>query len=230
MTVKTIAWWKTLLVIFGFPIAYMIYGTTEIAQELFRYKDRDYYYVFWGGIIVLHWLSVFVVWAMLKTSHKNFSDIGYKFKAKGTLWLLCLYLCVAVVALGVTEFLLNMSDLNQDVVKRLPGLVPINLPERIFFILLVLSTGFCEEVVYRGFAITGLSDAGMNRWVALMFAAFLFVGIHGINAYSNRFLFLFGGGVMFGLLYLSTKNLLPSIIVHLAINLSAMLAILQAIE
>ena len=76
----------------------------------------------------------------------------------------------------------------------------------------------------------GLSDAGLNRWLGVCIAAVIFVGIHGVNAYTNRFLFLFGGGVLFGIMFLASRNLLPPIILHLAINLSAMLVILQTIE
>ncbi|MCF6292114.1 MAG: CPBP family intramembrane metalloprotease [Robiginitomaculum sp.] len=98
----------------------------------------------------------------------------------------------------------------------------------LFFIFLVFTAGVCEEIVYRGFAISSMARIGVNKWVALAIAAFIFVGIHGFNAYSNRFLFLFGGGIVFGLMYLVSKRLLPSIIIHLAINLSAMMAILGA--
>ena len=74
------------------------------------------------------------------------------------------------------------------------------------------------------------TEVGLNKWIAIIIAAFVFIGIHGINAYTNRFLFLFGGGVMFGITFLLSKRLLPSILIHLLINLSAMIVILQLIE
>lgn len=229
-TTGKIAWWKTAIVIVGFPIVYMMYGSSELAHGLFRQGDRDFYIPFWGGIVVLHWLSVLAVALVLKASGRTFSDIGYKLSRKGTWMLVVIFLLVSLLALGITETVLSSADINAGSIGRLPGLIPITFPQRVFFVLLVFSTGFCEEIVYRGFAITGLSDAGVNRWLGLFVAAFLFVGIHGVTAYSNRFLFLFGGGVMFGVLFLVTKNLLPSTIVHLIINLSAMLAILQVLE
>lgn len=230
MITGKIDFWKTAAIIVGFPVAYMVYGTSDFAQALFGQKDRDFYIPFWSGIMALHWLSVLAVALVLKTSGRKFADIGYKLSRKRALSLIVLYTFLALAALGVVEFSLNSVDMRDDQIQGLPGLIPTTFSQRVFFILLVFSTGFCEEIVYRGFAITGLSDAGLNRWLGLFIAAFMFVGIHGLNAYSNRFLFLFGGGIMFGILFLTTKNLLPSIIIHMLINLSAMLAILQTID
>jgi membrane protease YdiL (CAAX protease family) len=185
---------------------------------------------FWGGIIILHWLSVWVVIKFLKSQKKTLADIGYKLSNKGTLYLVGGYLLIAILMLVGVETMLNNVELDPSKFGNISGLIPKTTSHRIFFILLVFSTGICEEIVYRGFAITQLNEIGVNKWIALIIAAFIFIGIHGINAYTNRFLFLFGGGIMFGVTFLLSKRLLPSILIHLFINLSAMMAILQLIE
>ncbi|WP_296317132.1 CPBP family intramembrane glutamic endopeptidase [Winogradskyella sp. UBA3174] len=222
--------WKILSIIIGFPILYILFGKTSIAIELFVNKDLDYYIPFWGGIIVLHWLSVLVVIKFLKSQKKRLVDIGYKLSNKGTLHLVGGYLLVAILMLVGVEILLNNVELDPSKFGDISGLIPKTTSHRIFFILLVFSTGFCEEIVYRGFAITQLNEIGLNKWIALIVAAFIFIGIHGINAYTNRFFFLFGGGIMFGVTFLLSKRLLYSIIIHLIINLTAMMAILQLIK
>lgn len=222
--------WKVLLIIIGFPVLYILFGKTSIAIELFVNKNLDYYIPFWGGIILLHWLSVLVVIKYLKSQKKTLLDIGYKLSKKGTLYLISGYLLVAILVLIGIEFMLHNVEIDTSKFATISGLIPKTTAHRIFFILLVFSTGFCEEIVYRGFAITQLNEVGLNKWIALLIAAFLFIGIHGINAYTNRFFFLFGGGIMFGLTFLFSKRLLPSILIHLLINLSAMLAILQLIK
>jgi|TARA_B110000263_G_C15191577_1_gene456292 membrane protease YdiL (CAAX protease family) len=222
--------WKILSIIIGFPILYILFGKTSIAIELFANKNLDYYIPFWGGIIVLHWLSVLVVIKFLKSQKKTLVDIGYKLSNKGTLYFVGGYLLVAIIMLVGVEILLNNVELDSSKFGNISGLIPKTTSHRIFFILLVFSTGFCEEIVYRGFAITQLNEIGLNKWIALIAAAFIFIGIHGINAYTNRFFFLFGGGIMFGVTFLLSKRLLPSILIHLIINLSAMMAILQLIE
>jgi hypothetical protein len=222
--------WKTLSIIIGFPILYMLFGKTSIAIELFANKNLDYYIPFWGGIIILHWASVFVVMQLLKSEGKTLADIGFKLSRKGTLLLIGGYVLVAFIVLVGIEVMLSNVELDSSQFGSISGLVPKTTSHRIFFILLVFSTGFCEEIVYRGFAITQLEKIGLNKWVALIIAALIFIGIHGVNAYSRSFLFYFGGGLMFGLVFLISKRLLPSILIHLAINLSAMMAILQLIK
>lgn len=222
--------WKTLSIIIGFPILYMLFGKTSIAIALFANKNMDYYILFWGGIIALHWISVFVVMQLLKTEGKTLADIGYKLSKKGTLFLIGGYVVVALLVFVGIEVILSNAELDSSQFGSISGLIPKTTPHRVFFILLVFSTGFCEEIVYRGFAITQLEKIGLNKWVALIIAALLFIGIHGINAYSKSFVFYFGGGVMFGLIFLLSKRLLPSMLLHLVINLSAMMAILSLIK
>lgn len=222
--------WKTLTVILGFPILYMLFGKTTIATELFANKNLDYYIPFWGGVMLLHWMSVVVVIQLLKTQGQTLADIGYKLSTKKTILLIGAYLLIASLVLIGVEIMLSQVSLDSAHYGTISGLVPKTTPHRLFFILLVFSTGFCEEIVYRGFAISQFEKYGLNKWLALIVAALIFIGIHGVNAYTNRFLFLFGGGVMFGLGYLLTKRLLPSILIHLAINLSAMLAIFQLVK
>ncbi len=227
---RKISVWKTLSIIIGFPILYILFCKSFIATELFGNKNLYYYIPFWGGIIILHWASVFVVANILKSHGKTFADIGYNLSRKGTLLLIGGYVLVALLVLIGVEIMLSNVELDSSQFGSISGLIPKTTPHRIFFILLVFSTGFCEEIFYRGFAITQLEKIGLNRWIALILAAFLFIGIHGINAYSRNFLFYFGGGLMFGLIFLLSKRLLPSILIHLAINLSAMMAILQLVE
>jgi membrane protease YdiL (CAAX protease family) len=221
---------KILSILIGFPFLYILFGKTTIAIELFANKNLHYYMPFWGGIIILHWLSVWVVIKFLKSQKKTLADIGYKLSNKGTLYLVGGYLLIAILMLVGVETMLNNVELDPSKFGNISGLIPKTTSHRIFFILLVFSTGICEEIVYRGFAITQLNEIGVNKWIALIIAAFIFIGIHGINAYTNRFLFLFGGGIMFGVTFLLSKRLLPSILIHLFINLSAMMAILQLIE
>jgi hypothetical protein len=63
--------WKILSILIGFPFLYILFGKTTIAIELFANKNLLNYMPFWGGIIILHWLSVWVVIKFLKSQKKN---------------------------------------------------------------------------------------------------------------------------------------------------------------
>lgn len=222
--------WKTLAIIIGFPILSMLFSETAFAKVLFVTNDLSYYMPFWGSIILLNWISVFAVFQLLKKEGKTLADIGYKLSRKNTLRFIVYYALAAILLLIGVEVILINFELDTTQLGSLSGLIPKTTTHRIFFILIVFSTGFCQEVVYRGFAITQLQKMGLNKWIALIVSALLFIGIHGVNSYSKSFLFYFGGGIMFGLVFLFSKRLLPSILIHLAINLSAMMAILQLIK
>lgn len=222
-----IEFWHPFLIILGFPVLYMFYSSSSFAQNLFQANDLDYYIPFWSGIIILHWVSVYCVARNLKKRQLQFSDIGLDLSASRMKIYVSGYFAIGLVAVVITEYLLGQVTIDPVLIERLPGLIPITTEHRIFFIFLVFSTGVCEEIVYRGYAISSLASNGINKWLAMLIAAFIFVGIHGFYAYFNRFLFLFGGGVMFGVIYLVSKRLLPGMVLHLAINLSSMFAILS---
>ena len=178
--------WKILSILIGFPILYILFGKTSIAIELFGNKNLDYYIPFWGGIIILHWFSVLVVIKFLKSQGKTLIDIGYKLSNKGTLYLAGGYLLVAIVMLVGVEIMLSNVELDTSKFGDISGLIPKTTSHRIFFIFLVFSTGICEEIVYRGFAISQFNEIGVNKWIALIIAAFIlllpfksiFTGLH----------------------------------------------------
>lgn len=218
---------KSLAIIIGFPIIYILYIISPIGEKLFVEKNFDYYIPFWSGIVLLHWLSVFFVIKELKSQGENLRSIGYQLSKKRALLFVSVFLLTALLVVGITEWMLQDVTLDKSQLDKIPSLIPKSTGQRIFFIFLVFSTGFCEEIVYRGFAITKLKNVGINKWLAIGISSFLFVGIHGINGYLYRFPFLFIGGVIFGLIFLWKGRLLNSMVIHLIINLSATMAILQ---
>lgn len=221
---------KSIAIIVGLPVIYILYILSPIGEKLLVQKNFDYYIPFWGGIVVLHWASVLIVVKFLNSQGKKLKNIGYQLSKKGTLSLVGIYLLIAIIIVGITELALQGVELDKSQLNKIPSLIPKTTTHRVFFILLVFSTGICEEIVYRGFAITQLRNIGVNKWISIAIASFLFVGIHGINGYLYRFPFLFIGGIVFGLLFIWKGRLLYPMIIHLLINLSAIMAILQLIE
>ena len=142
-----------LIVLVGFPLIYFTYSLTPWAKELFEKGNNDLFIPFWSGIIVLHWISVFVVKAFLKQENRTFRDIGYGLNTKKTIILLLSYLTVALLVLGFTEWSLKYVTIDEDKLAGLSNFFPKTTPQRIFYIITVFTAGFCEEIVYRGYAI-----------------------------------------------------------------------------
>ncbi|MDR2908183.1 MAG: CPBP family intramembrane metalloprotease [Bacteroidales bacterium] len=222
-----------LIVLVGFPLVYILYTLTPWATELFTKGNSNVFIPFWSGIIILHWASLFIVKMFLKQENKTWTDIGYGLNTKKTLILVFSYLTVAFLIFGFTEMSLNYVSIDQSKLLNLSNFFPKTTSQRLLFIITVLTAGFCEEIIYRGFAITKLTAAGLNKWLALVPAGISFVFIHGMGAIAggySQFLFYFTPALIFGIIFILSKRLLPAIIIHLLFDLTAMMAIFQAIS
>lgn len=87
-----------------------------------------------------------------------------------------------------------------------------------------LYPGLIEEVIYRGFLISGLKGMGLNDWKCNIIQAILF-GIMHVFSYGNpSWMFLLTTatqvllGYVLGKVYLKTKSLSPCILLHGLIN------------
>lgn len=211
-----------------FPLVYVLFSITPMAKEFFVNNNNDYYYSFWSIIILLHLCTFFIVLKFLKNQNESLTDIGYKLSRKKTVVLIILYLIVACLVYGFTEYSIKELTIDEDKLNAMSPFFPRDSFQRLLFIFAVLCAAFCEEIIYRGFIITRLKELGVNKWIALFPAGVSFVFIHGIIGFS-QFTFYFVPAIVFGVIYILSKRLLPSILIHLLFNLSAMIAVFSAI-
>ncbi len=210
--------WKLLVVLIAFPAAYVLNSFTPWASGLFVQDDRSFYFPFWTSALALHWLSVVFVVMVLRRHGHSLADIGLALTpTKGAV------IVVGFVALGAALVLFREAIPYLGDPGERDTIIPVGLAERSFFILIALSAGFCEELVYRGFCISGVSGRGLPVWAAVIIATLSFVFVHGIGALF-AFPLYFISGLLFAALYLWRKNLLLPMIVHCLIDLSAILA------
>lgn len=218
-----------LIVLIIFPICYIGLNLTPLSQDLFVHGNNHNYILFWSLIVIMHWVSFYVVYRFLRSENQTLKDIGYKLNKKQTIILISSYFALAFIAFGLTELSLNYVEINLEALEKMPNFFPRTTFQRLFFILSVFTAGFCEEIIYRGFAITKLKELGLNKWIALIPSGITFVFIHGIIGFSQFWMY-FIPALIFGVIFILSKRLLPSIIVHLLYNLTAIMAIFQAIN
>ena len=99
---------------------------------------------------------------------------------------------------------------------------PADLQQRVFWIVVSLFAGICEELIFRGFAIPALESRGFSRWHCVLITSLSFSLIHGaadltITAVS------FVAGLVFAAIYLWRRNLALVMIVHSVSDLSFIL-------
>lgn len=103
------------------------------------------------------------------------------------------------------------------------ALLPSTEAERLTWLLVALSVGLCEEVVYRGYFQTQLSAFTRSTTLGLLLQALLFALAHleqGAFAAAK----IAVHGLILGALAQKRGRLLPGILCHIAIDLAAGLA------
>ena len=113
----------------------------------------------------------------------------------------------------------GMTQLRQNMSGPL-HLLPRTQKERALWVLLSLTAGFCEELLYRGFMPAYLNHIfpGMQLWIAIVVAAALF----GIGHLYQKLSGVLGTGLMglaFGLLYLFSGSLILPMLAHALFDL-----------
>lgn len=103
--------------------------------------------------------------------------------------------------------------------KNFPALLPNALSERTGFLLVSITAGICEEILFRGFLIQFFTHLAMTLPVIVaLLAASLSFGLGHIYQGWKGVLGTTIGGLAFGLLFLLTGSLLPGMILHILID------------
>jgi len=115
---------------------------------------------------------------------------------------------------------------SADALQALSYFLPMTQTERRWFAFLCITAGICEETLYRGFLLYYLHIApwSLNLTVALLIAAAIFGLGHlygGISGVVGSAI----AGILLGLLFLLTGNLLLPMIFHAIFDLQKLLAL-----
>ena len=100
------------------------------------------------------------------------------------------------------------------------ALLPSTEAERLVWLLVAVSVGFCEEVVYRGYLQTQLAAFTGSVRAGVALQAVLF-GIAHAEQGGGSALRIAGYGLVFGVLAQLRRSLLPSIVSHIVIDVAA---------
>ena len=226
---KAIPLSKTLAVLIGFPIIATLISLLLLNRTLITNIGLDFFSTFWIIIIGWYLIQIFIVSKILHSSGWKWADIGFSFSKKKTFYFIGGYLLFAFSLLAFIELALANSIIDTEKMNNISSLTPKTTMSRIIFIIMGLTAGLAEEIVYRGFAIKALISNKINKWLAVFAATIPFIFQHGLKSIDQFWWFL-TWGVVFGILFLLLKKLTLNIIIHWLVILSAMIAILQVIR
>ncbi len=165
-------------------------------------------------IIIGEWALVYYMWIGIRKAKKislinlisNKDKIEFRLSdfLKGfSFWI------AANIILYLVKYLLNLPIVSNSNESLLPD----NFLEYSSFLILALSAGFCEEVIYRGYFQKQFSIIFKNKWLAIILQGVLFGISHGYQG-IKYIIVITVYGILFGVLVNFVKNLKPGIIAH----------------
>jgi uncharacterized protein len=218
---STSAWVFTFLLSMVLPVIdYVLYRRLKSTLQIYIWN-----------ILALWSLAGVCVW-INRMNYLTLNDLGER-PGNGYRTLLVSGILVAIIVLLIgTQKKLKKKASSEKLNKSLEGvkrLVPKTSTERAVWILVSISAGVCEEILYRGWLL-GLFAATLGSvWLGLLISSIIFGFAH---AYQGRSAILRTGivGVVFGLLFIFSGSLIPGQVLHAAMDLNNGLALGKAAQ
>lgn len=214
-------------VLIGFPLIFWVWSQALLHRDVFSIGGVDFFITFWIGTTLIYAAKIGVIARVLASSGWTFADIGYGLSRRRTAILIGGYFAGALALFAFVEISLQHVEFDAAKLESLRGLYPDTTIKRLVFIVMALAGGLSEEITYRGFAIRGLQSLRVRTWPAVVIAAIPFVFQHGLKS-IDQFWWFFGSGLALGAIFVLSRRLVPVIIIHWIIILSAMLGVFSA--
>jgi hypothetical protein len=127
------------------------------------------------------------------------------------------YWVIALTALGALgNVLVKISGSHIDPQKIgavTQKLAPTSVVEMLLFLMLSISAGFCEELIFRGYLQQQFARMGHRLWIGVALSALVFGSAHGYEGIAGMLL-ITAYGAMFGVLALLRRGLRTGMIAH----------------
>ena len=231
--VRSIPRWQVAVILVGFPVCYVLNSFAPWSRDLFGTRDRANFFYFFLSVMALHWSSACLTLRFMRGSGVTVADLGLRLPLRTAVRILVKLLAVGAVFVAFRHLVpYSVSH------PRWLAFFPTNSSERAFFVFAALSAGFCEELVYRGFAITALESRGFRLRKAVVLSSVSFAFMHGLGGLFG-FPVFFLAGLLFAGIYLGRvggigpgapvrsegrKNLFRPMVIHAIGDMTAILA------
>jgi uncharacterized protein len=211
-------WWHTTLLVLVI-IALSFAGV----RQLHTLGDRPLHLVVnYSLSIAYEWiLAALVLWGLYLRKVPLRQLLGER-RSGARAWLADIgaafvYWVIALTALGVLgNALVKISGSHIDpqkigaVTQKLAPTTPV---EMLLFLMLSISAGFCEELIFRGYLQQQFARMGHRVWIGVALSALVFGSAHGYEGIAGMLL-ITAYGAMFSVLALLRRGLRTGMIAH----------------
>ncbi len=191
----------------GLPLLY-VFGTDcgerSPFQILVTESARPHYWSFIFTIVFLEWIAFFAIYSSLKRNNESWKTIGldWQWFTGNRIWLSLLLIVPLIGAYYMPGYYNYIPPDDPQFID----IGPAGSFERMFFVFASITAGICEEVIFRGYAITRLGKLLKNNWIALIISSLFFVLLHGVPESVEEFFSYFFVGILFGGIFILLKG------------------------
>lgn len=206
-----------MFLMFVYPLQDVKYA--KKVKETGTWEDKKSYFLF---IIKSEWLLTFLILLGAAGLSVSWSELGLRLPNENTSQMLGMFAGFIVGILFFVLVLLRLPFYKKKMNQQMEStsfLAPSNKKERNWGLVLSVTAGICEEIIYRGFVIFYLQilPFDLSLPVVLIISAIIF-GIGHIYQGWKGFLVTSLLGFVFARIYVMTDSLLFPIILHIIID------------
>lgn len=174
------------------PLLYTLITPVSFSGLADVSMSRSHWWLFYTWILFWEWMPVGVLWWALRRKRRPWSEIGldWNFFVRHRIAILALVAVLMVTALMAPRFLYHG---NVPRISQTYPFLPVTGPERLFFLLAVVSAGICEEIGYQGLPLRLFARSTTQAWLMLPVTMVAFVFIHGRFGASRPVYYLISG-------------------------------------
>jgi uncharacterized protein len=211
----------TLILILLFPLAdFFAYARLKTALHVYLWN------------ILSIWALTLLAVALLYRNGFTLSQFGQNLGLYPRNVLTVAGVIVLVVALVILSRLQKRKITPEQYAKQTESirkLIPTTPAERLAVIPLAFTAGFCEEFLYRGYLLNLAASATKSIWLGLLISSILFGFAH---LYQGRKGVIGTSiiGLVFGLIFLASRSLLPGQLLHTAMDLNNLVALSKKVR
>jgi uncharacterized protein len=203
-------WWHTVLLLVIVLGVGVLQGLTGVSRRATHLPSRMSLYV---GTLCYEYFLLGLVWLGLLLRRTKLRDlIGGRWARWKDFWtdvgVAFVFWLAVLVVVGGLSWALHFNG-NEAAAFLLPQTVP----EMIFWVVLAVSAGFCEELVFRGYIQRQCLALSQNVAAAVILQGVIFGAAHAYQGHK-AILVISAYGMLFGTLAAMRKSLRPGMLQH----------------
>lgn len=209
------------LPVVNFPpfVSWLVYQTTGVhLPPDFEKEVGDNRMFTYVATMVFQWGLVAFMYLVLKLERMKMVDIGFRGFTIRNFNIGAIFLVASIFVTYLITFGLDAIGLKVN--QELDFILPKTPPERLTWVFLSFTAGFCEETIYRGYVISRLQFVTGGWLLGAVISSLSFGLLHSYQGVGNIVLISIYGFLL-SLLFVWRKSLVPGIFAHFLLDVFA---------